>query len=216
MAVYPFVVGDPFPVGRDATAHDRAGVVDLLARVHDTDPAQTPAGVDDLAVPYRGTLEHALDRLRQPWRTGPYGEVARELLADNAASVRTALHRYDRLVAGAALRATDRVVTHGEPKADNLLVSAHGLRLVDWDTALLAPAARDLWLVESGSGAELDRYTALTDRRVHRDELHLYRLRWDLSDIAEFLGWFAAPHRANGDTEIAWQALSQLLPTIGR
>ena len=121
------------------------------------------------------------------------------------------LGKYDDLAGSARSRDEPWVITHGEPKADNLLVTDDGLRLVDWDTALVAPAARDLWWVEAGSGEELARYTELTGRRVAHDDVTFYRLQWDLADIASYVGWFTAPHARTPDTEIGWTALSEAL-----
>ena len=37
------------------------------------------------------------------------------------------------------------LLTHGEPHPGNAMLAADGWRLVDWDTALVAPLERDLW-----------------------------------------------------------------------
>lgn len=215
VAVFPFVVGRPYPSTDDTTVQDRAAVVEVLAQLHDSAPtALASAGVDDLELSGRAELDQALDRLREPWAGGPFAEETRALLASSAAGLRALLRDYDRLSGVARARGPGWVVTHGEPKADNLLVTSSGLRLVDWDTALVAPAARDLWMVDAGSGAELALYTDLTGRRVTPDELTLYRLRWELSDIAAFVRWFALPHERTPDTEIGWRALSQAVERV--
>jgi aminoglycoside phosphotransferase (APT) family kinase protein len=49
----------------------------------------------------------------------------------------------------AALMAADHtvwVVTHGEPKINNILITSNGPVMIDWDTVRLAPPARDLWM----------------------------------------------------------------------
>jgi hypothetical protein len=102
-------------------------------------------------------------------------------------------------------------VTHGEPKPDNIMSTDAGPVLFDWDTALIAPAARDLWMVDGDSRAATATYTELTGRVVTSEQLLLYRLGWDLADIASYVGWFSAPHAQTADTEIAWEALSGAL-----
>jgi spectinomycin phosphotransferase len=211
MSVFPFVTGRTHPEHAESTPSDRAAVVELLARLHTATPvARAFAAADDLMLAGRAELEQALDSLRVPWRTGPFGEGTRDLLATHAAEVGVLLETYDRW-ALTRTRGQPWVITHGEPKADNLLVTDTGPVLVDWDTALIAPAARDLWMIESGSGAELELYTELTGRTVGRDELSLYRLRWDLADIAAFVRDFRAPHARTADNEIGWQALQEAL-----
>ena len=112
------------------------------------------------------------------------------------------------MVADVRDRSSAWVVTHGEPKPDNLLATDTGPMLVDWDTTLVAPAARDLWMVDGLDDDLLAHYADRTGRVVRRDELRLYRLRWDLAEIAEYVRWFTAPHTRTADSEIAWGGLS--------
>ena len=92
------------------------------------------------------------------------------------------------------------VITHGEPKANNTMITAHGPVLVDWDTVQLAPPARDLWMTGS-----IDTYASLTGREVPDEQLEFYRLRWDLQDLCAAARWFTRPHQPTVDTELAWQ-----------
>ncbi|MHA3703479.1 phosphotransferase [Jatrophihabitans sp. YIM 134969] len=193
----------------DATDHPAHGddVAELLAALHGaTDSVRWVAGSDDLAVEARAALEQALAQLDDPWSDGPYAEDLRRALATAAPRVRDALADHDHRVA-----AVDRggfVVTHGEVKPGNLLATVGGVALVDWDTALLAPRERDLWRLPE---ADLARYTARSGRVVDAGVLTLYRHRWDLTDTALYVEQLrAAPARID-DTEIAWQAVRDLL-----
>ena len=56
--------------------------------------------------------------------------------------------------------------------------------LIDWDTALTAPPERDLWSLDPGDGSILGAYAALTGVTPRPLLLDLYRLRWDIADIA--------------------------------
>lgn len=207
-SLFPFVDGQSYPEGEHSTTQDRAAVVELLAQLHEaTRSVQASAGVDDLELSGRAHLERALGRLQVPWTGGPFAEATRNLLASSAPNLRLLLREYDRLANAARARSVPWVITHGEPKPDNFLTTRTGPMLVDWDTALVAPAARDLWMVDEGSG-ECAYYTELTGRRVSDDELRLYRLQWDLADIADYVRWFAAPHADTADSEIAWNALT--------
>jgi phosphotransferase family enzyme len=143
-------------------------VLGLLDRLHRADPGG--AEPEERALPGRDQLSAAVDR---PWTTGPYAEPCRRLLAGRAADLAAGLADFDALAARVA--GLPRVVTHGEPHPGNFVRTAAGLRLVDWDTLRLAPAERDLWLVD-GPGDP--------------DGLAYYRLRWRLADIAGYVtGW---------------------------
>ena len=79
-------------------------------------------------------------------------------------------------------------------------------------TALARPE-RDLWWVISGD-QDAARYSRRTGWPVNQDALSLYRLRWSLDDIAEFLSEFRAPHQQTADTLVSWTALKDTLEAI--
>jgi len=206
VTVLPFVDGRPWPTSAGTD------LPDLLARLHAATPVAEPyARSDDLEVDARRDLEAALGGLDQPWDAGPYSAGCRDLLAAAADDVHARLASYDALVDGLRNRQEPAVLTHGEPKPDNLLVTDTGPALVDWDTALLAPAARDLWWLAAQDRAEVERYAAATGRRVHPDDLALYRERWDLTDLALYVRGLRGPHERDGDTAIAWRVVQDLL-----
>ena len=54
----------------------------------------------------------------------------------------------------------------------------------------------------------------LTGRTVSQAALSLYRLRWDLADLAEFLAWFRGPHERSADAQTAWRAVTDILDRL--
>jgi spectinomycin phosphotransferase len=107
------------------------------------------------------------------------------------------------------------VVTHGEPHAGNVLRTPGGeLLLVDWDTVGLAPPERDLWHVCRDTN-DYARYTEASGRRVDPRAIDLYRLRWQLDDVAIFASDLRSPHVRSGDTERALDGLNVYLRTDG-
>lgn len=208
VALFPYVDGDSFSWGTDAP-DQRQALLDLVVAVH-TAPraARRRALADDFTIPHRDELAAALDD-RDPGNPGPYAGPARALLAARAAPVRRLLDRYDELVA--ASPPGRAVLTHGEPHPGNTMRTAGGWLLIDWDTALVAPPERDLWMLDSGEGALLDRYAAATGVRPLPEMLELYRIRWDLADIAVCVSRFRAPHTGNEDDEKSWQILRDYL-----
>ena len=58
------------------------------------------------------------------------------------------------------------------------------------------------------------RYSRRTGWPVNQDALALYRLRWGLDDIAEFLSDIRRPHHETADTLVSWTALQETLEAI--
>ncbi len=214
ITVSPFVDGTPGRWGDPMTTADRAAVTGMLARLHAVrgDPGDVP--VRALELPDRGVIDASLRERAGSWQTGPYGEPARVLLNEHAASLVKALHTFDELTAEFTASAGELVITHGEPQAGNLIRSHDGLLLIDWDLVGLAPPERDLWWIVSDCGAEAAQYAQLTGRTVSEAALSLYRLRWDLADLAEFLAWFRGPHERSADAETAWRAVTDILDRL--
>ena len=134
--------------------------------------------------PARQAIDQALASLGVPWTGGPYAEPGRDLLARYEQPLRQAFARFDGLLDRVREAGGPHVITHGEPHPGNLLRTRAGLCLVDWDMTALARPERDLWWVISGD-QDAARYSRRTGWTVNQDALALYRLRWDLDDIAE-------------------------------
>jgi spectinomycin phosphotransferase len=205
VAVFPFLSGNPGRFGEVLPACERTVLVDMLAALHRSAPAAAPRPA--IGLPRRETLEAALGDLGRPWRTGPFAEPTRALLAGAADQIRSLLGMFDRLADAA--RAGESVITHGEPHPGNIMRVGPRRLLIDWDTVGLGPPERDLWMVVSKTGGEARRYTGLTGRAVDPGRLAVYRLRWALDDISAFVGELRAEHRHTADTEHAWLALKQ-------
>ncbi|WP_394620424.1 phosphotransferase [Lentzea sp. JNUCC 0626] len=181
LSVFPFVqgetgtFGDPLP----------AGIDELLAALHATEPPpHTPIAAIDL--PGRDALAALLDEPGE-WFSTP----AREVFVAHTGRLRDALTELDRL---AAALPDERVLTHGEPHAGNVISTAGGLKLVDWDTVGLAPPERDLWLAGGQSS--------------------FYSLRWSLDDIAQFSEKLRAPHEKSRDAELSLHYLTTTLEAL--
>ena len=194
VALFPFVAGAAGRFGR-YEPEERAAVLTMLAELHRATPAvASHARRIELGLPGRRGLESALEEVNGAWSGGPYSEPARQALVAHASEVVELLALADRLSAELAGRSGDWVVTHGEPHAANILRTAEGYVLVDWDTLALAPRERDFWMpVEDAAGAELDQVA-----------LDFFRLRWDLADLAAFLTVLRSPHRRTADTAKAY------------
>lgn len=212
LAVFPLHEGRSGQFDDTLSPAGRGQLLRLLGDLHQsTAEAAVHAPQRDLEFPGRPLLEAALGDLGRAWDGGPFAEAARTKLASNAPIVRGWLDTFDRLREEVAASGQEPVITHGEPHAGNLIRAAGGLLLIDWDTVALAPPERDLWMLDDGSPDSFAAYEGRTGRRVHPAAIRMYRLSWDLADVASFLDLFRSAHARNQDTEHAWQALSSYL-----
>jgi spectinomycin phosphotransferase len=204
VAVFPFVEGHAGAFGEYDNAEDRAAVVPMVARIHlATSAVESIVPRIDLDLPGRDSLEAGLRDINQTWSGGPYAEPARKALAARASDVAELLGLFDRLAHDVATRRIDRVVTHGEPHAANVIRTDTKRVLIDWDTVALAPPERDLWMLiddADDTGAEATAYADATGHQPDPVALDFFRLTWDLADLAAFVDVLRAPHRDSDDT----------------
>lgn len=212
VALYPFVEGQSFTWGGFPTPEHRDAVLDLIIDVHAA-PAEVlgHARADDFTVPHRDDLTAGLDPAGDAADCGPYARHTADLLAAHAAPVRRLLARYDDLVDQGRAQASRTVLTHGEPHPGNTMLTATGWLLIDWDTALVAPPERDLWGLDPGDGSVLATYAAATGVTPLPALLDLYRIRWDLADMAIGVSGFRSPHTASPDYGKSWEILRSLI-----
>lgn len=210
LAIHPYVSGSR--AGQDlkfTNDGDRQAVVDMLIQIH---RAQVGAPqVDDFAVPHLDALQAMIRRPGSAWRSGPYAQRAQKLLATHAKDLHVLIAAYRSFASRVGAHPGRMVITHGESHAGNVIVTADGLVLVDWDMTLVAPPERDLWQLAGEDASLLDYYAAATGTEVADAALTLYRLWWDLADIGEYLSLFQAPHEDTADTNESWKNLQHLL-----
>ena len=203
---YPFVAGESYNFSRYGPGEHRDAVLRLLIAVH----ASSATGVrrDDFAVPHRDALEATLDGSVVD-DAGPFARRAAALISSNAGRISELLERYDALAAVADPGRA--VLTHGEPHTGNTMRTAAGWRLIDWETALIAPPERDLWLL----GGDLSAYTQATGVEVLPELLEMYRLRWDIADLGIDVDRFRRPHTGNADDVECLSILEKVVGSLG-
>ena len=216
LTLFPYLDAAPSRFEDPVDDGDRAAIIDMLARLH----TAIPQGIRVPGQPLqllaaRQAIDQALASLGVPWNGGPYAEPGRDLLARYERPLRQAFARFDGLLDRVREAGGPHVITHGEPHPGNLLRTRAGLCLVDWDTTALARPERDLWWVISGD-QDAARYSWRTGRTVNQDALALYRLRWGLNDISEFLSEIRGPHQRTADTLVSWTGLQETLDAITR
>jgi Phosphotransferase enzyme family len=210
LVIHPYIPGARAgEYGRFTNDADRQAVVDMLIQIHRAQVG-TPC-VDDFAVPRLDALQAMTRYPGSAWRSGPYAQRAQELLATHANDLHVLIAACRSLASRVRAHPERMVITHGEPHAGNVIVTADGLVLVDWDMTLVAPPERDLWQLAGEDASLLDYYTAATGTQIDDAALALYRLWWDLADISEYLSLFQSPHQGTADTKESWKNLQHLL-----
>ena len=217
VAVYPFVRGTSFGWGEFATTAHRQAVLDMVMAVHQAPAAARKLALaDNYEIQKRDELEAVLDGAHDaPAEAGPYTKLMKRLLGGSEAAIRLKLARYDELASRARAVPSRSVLTHGEPHPGNTMLTDEGWRLIDWDTNLLAPPERDLWSLDPSDGSVLAKYAAATGVEPVEAVMELYRIRWDLNDLALEVSRFLWPHKGSAEDEKAWQLLVDLAGQMG-
>ena len=213
LTLFPYIEAAPDRFEDPIADGDRAAIIDMLAALHTATPNGIQVPSRPLELASRSAIDQALARLGVPWNGGPFAEPGRDLLARYERPLRQAFVRFDGLLDRVREAGGPYVITHGEPHPGNLLRTRAGLCLVDWDMTALARPERDLWWVIS-SNEDAARYSRRTGWTVSQDALALYRLRWGLGDIAEFLSEIRGPHQRSADTLVYWKGLQETLAAI--
>ena len=213
VTVYPFVDGQSFDWNAFRGPDHRQATLDMIIQLH-TAPAivHRHARVDDFAVPGRGEIEAAL---KAPGPDcGPYARLAAELLAGHREALAGLLARYDELVLDSHGEPVRAVLTHGEPHSGNTMLTPSGWRLIDWDTVLVSPPERDLWLIEPGDGSIFSAYAAATGVLPRPSTIMLYQLRWALTGHRRRGAPLPPPAHRHADDLEGWEILRSVVTRI--
>jgi hypothetical protein len=209
LSLYPRVEGRTFGWGAFEDAGHRTAVVDRLVTLHGTGVGRSGAGADDLGAGLVAGLRRLVESPGERWEAGPFGPEAWQLVTERGDLLGATLDRYASLVAEAD--PSRWVLTHGEPHRGNTIVTATGVVLVDWDTCLLAPPERDLWLLVGEERGIRERYATHTGTTLDDRLLDAYRLRWDLADVEAGVRDLRAPHTDDEDSRTGLAALRGVL-----
>jgi len=169
---------------------------------------------DDHAIAQRDEVEATLDGPSTVDEVGPYTRRTVELVRSHAGPLRGLIARYDALVRQARSDPARAVLTHGEPHRANTMLTPDGWVLVDWDTALVAPPERDLWMLWDDDGVVADAYADATGVAPLPSMVDLYRVGWDLADIAVEVSRFRHPHGDTEDDAVTWRLLSAQVESL--
>ncbi|HEV2373635.1 MAG TPA: phosphotransferase [Streptosporangiaceae bacterium] len=210
LAVCPYLMDCEPGHDGEFPAADRPTVVRLLADLHRATPTVAPQRCD-FGLQNADGLHAAIESTGEPWCSGRYGEQARALLTRHASGVVALMTAYEELAAGARSRPERFVVTHGEPGPWNVLKTPAGLVIVDWDFVQLAPPERDLWQMTGTDCSALAAYSGATGTAIDSGALALFRMWYDLSEIAGYIELFRRAHDDTEDAAQSWKNLEHFL-----
>ena len=202
--LYPFVGGLS---GWDVALTDEQWKVfgAALRALHDFALPPTleslPAG-EDFSSRWRRRVTGCLDSIGTLPLHDPVAVELVRLLREHHRTIRHIVQRAEELANELASQRLDLRLCHGDIHAGNVLIDTSGrLRIVDWDTLVLAPKERDLMFVGGGVGGrwnqerELDSFYAGYGRGrgqgdgaalVNKAALTYYRYERIVQDVAEF------------------------------
>jgi len=213
-ALFPFIEGQSFSFEVPFGEAGRDQVLEMVVALHRVPIAAIrPPAADGFVIPWLDQLDPSMDQDGEAGSNGPHAGVASRLLIDNEAEIRRLIASYRTLVDRYQSDPVPAVVTHGEIHPGNLMVASEGWKIVDWDTVLLAPPERDLWRLAQEDASMLRAYADATGTAPNQWLVDLYRIRWDLAEIASFAAEFRKPHE---DTEDGRKALEILRSVLGR
>jgi Phosphotransferase enzyme family len=129
----------------------------------------------------------------------------------HAAGVTALMTAYSELADDVSSRPERFVVTHGEPGPWNVVKTPAGLVIVDWDFVQLAPPERDLWELAEADRSLLAAYTSATGTVIDNGALALFRMWYDLSEIAGYIELFRGAHDDTDDSAESWKNLEYFL-----
>jgi spectinomycin phosphotransferase len=159
---------------------------------------QTLPPVETYAVPARARFLELVEDLDAPWTGGPFSDAVRDLMREWKTSVLERMERFDDLVRSVVASSPERVITHGEPHAANVMWTSDGLKLIDWDTVALGPRERDFWMVAPAEAA---------DPMITK----LFSERWVLWEITGYTITLHDPHIDDANTKLMFEELKEYL-----
>ena len=200
VVVLPLVEGDTIWGGGGVRPGDWERIAGMVRRLH---AATCPAllGREEYALPFADELRDGLEAAERAGpHLGPYGGAIREVVARNRSAIQAMWSEIEQLAAICRADTAPLVPTHGEPGTNNVLRDPNDrLYLIDWGDLKYGPPERD--------------WTSVDEARppLRPAFERFYRLRWDLSEIAEYVARFTAPHAGNAEDDYWWREMELYL-----
>ncbi|MDJ0663783.1 MAG: aminoglycoside phosphotransferase family protein [Acidimicrobiia bacterium] len=208
ISVWPWLDGRGGSFGDEQSADEVAAVAECLRSLHDyRELPADPRLIDDWDIPGRAMLEKVLGQEISSASAGPYAADVSDRVVANRPRLVGMLAQFDDL-AVRVRDAAELVITHGEPHVGNLVHTEDGVVMIDWDTVRWAPRERDLWWLPGEGWRE----AYGLDQPVSEEAIEMYRLRWTLFDVADFVPALMLAPEPTPDLDLAMEWVRKLLP----
>jgi thiamine kinase-like enzyme len=108
----------------------------------------------------------------------------KRVLFDNRTKVEDIINKHTKVGEQYKELKPELVLTHGDITGLNIIQTSNGIKLVDWDGAMFAPAERDINFLFTNQYFSLDKYVELSGKQDFDIELKKYYGReWSLNSI---------------------------------
>lgn len=180
ISVYPYIEGEVIRMGNRKFDQDLVKeLTKIMASIHVSETS-----VDLPKESFENNFAQRLENLLMLATKGELEEDLRLLLLDNEEVIRDLIIKHN-VLSNKYLQIKPRfVLTHGDVTGLNVIRSTDGIKLVDWDNAMFAPAERDINFLFDNQYFSIDEYFALTHQSHFEPELkEYYGQDWSLNSI---------------------------------
>src|SRR3989344_1392067 len=142
--VYPYIDGEIITIGNEKFEKDLVDkLLNIMVKIHSSkDKITVKLPVEDFNNDFLTDFEKLL--ILQTDRGARLNTEAVSILKSNEALIRKLINTHTKLEEYYKKDKPYLVLTHGDITGRNIILSEDGLKLVDWDGAMIAPSERDL------------------------------------------------------------------------
>lgn len=183
--VYPLVEGSVIRMGNEKfDKHLVDTLTGILVRIHSVNPkdiANLPK--EDFENNYCQRLEQIIADKNE----NKLDQRAALVLENNEKTIRSMIEKQNKVANDYKQKNLGFVLTHGDVTGLNIIVTNEGgIKLVDWDGAMLTPPERDLNFLLDNPNFSLDKYMQLSRHKEFDMQMkEYYGRQWALDSIIE-------------------------------
>lgn len=184
VTVFPFIKGKVITKGNHELNKTLvAKLLKVMVRIH-----QSTLLVGELPLPeedFKNNFSMQLNKILKSVKNKPeIDHKVIRLLKENQKLIEELIEKHTSLGNKYQKKVIDFVLTHGDITGLNIIDTDEGLKLVDWEGAMLAPPERDLNFFSSNPHFSIKEYLKMTRRKTYDPELReYYGQQWSLSSI---------------------------------
>lgn len=196
MYVYPYIEGELISMGNHEFNKELVDeLTNIMASIHNSNPS-----VDLPKEQFKDTFSTRLEKLLKAAQNDSFDEDVKQLLVNNEKTICDVIDKHSSIANKYSQTKPRFVLTHGDITGLNLIKSNDGIKLVDWDGAMFAPAERDINFLLDNPHFSIEKYFELTHQNHFAPELkEYYGQDWALHDILGNFESILNDGRAKGD-----------------